>query len=247
VAWHGVGAGWGLAGETVVSVRGVPVDAPPQQRWLSKPPSVVVAAAMHPRALTAELLRLSSDGRGAVWETISGLEAYTLRAAWAAHSAVFAEMAGGSASAMHLLDGVETQEVCDRLLLGSEGEGPSAVARLVERCLSPVAFRGADPLKVVRMSLRRDAEAEIRRRVGDPHIGSKIRGVARDLGLGAVVGRIDPDVIAEVVARYSLRWPKDRLAAERARRAIELIGGTPGPPVPVPHPGSTAPGSRGRW
>ena len=53
----------------------------------------------------------------------------------------------------------------------------------------------------------------MRRAIGDPHVGPKVRGLARELGT------TDVDTI---VAAYRRRWPGDHLAADRAGQALSV-------------------------
>ncbi len=236
VTWSGIGAGWSGRGATAATVRSVPVSPTAPARWVTSAPVAVAASPEPKRALVAHLARLGADGRSAVWEALSALEPYANRAVWRAHAAVRAELSGDPGAAADILDAIEIQQVVDKLLVGDDDDGPSPVARLLERCLRPDAFRGADPLRVVSASLRRDAEIEIRRRIGDPHIGPKIRSVAMSLGIADARADLNPERLAELLALYRSARPRDRLGETRARRAVELIGGPPPPAIPVPSP-----------
>ena len=69
-----------------------------------------------------------------------------------------------------------------------------------------------DPLRYIAVTLRRDAEQEIRRRIGDPRIGPKIRALHRQ----------HPGIsLPDLVDRYRELHPQDRLSVRRAAAALE--------------------------
>lgn len=159
-----------------------------------------------------ELRRLSEAGRVARWRALEYLEPYISRALLLAQTSVSYELSQMWGSHQTVLDQTKLETIRDQMLLGDDGH-PGKVAQLLERCLKPETFHRVEPLKYIKESLRRDANTEVRRAIGDPHIGAKVRRVARDLGTR--------DIDA-VVDEYRLLYPKDRLSKDRASAALSV-------------------------
>lgn len=147
------------------------------------------------------------------WLMMINLGRYLPGALDRAHAVVRADVLGEHPRThIPLLDQTKLQSLADEMLLG-EDDRPGSVPRLLEKLLSPVAFTRADPLRVIQVFLNRDAKAAVQAAVGDPHIGPKVRKVAREIGT--------TDVEA-VVAAYSERHPGDRLGTKRAADALSV-------------------------
>ena len=166
-----------------------------------------------PGAIAEELAGFAAAGRPARWDLLAMLEPYVRSAVTRAHSRVAIEVAGPAAhSRPSVLDDTDLDAVVDMLLLGGDTGGPGPVARLLDRCLRPDTFRRVDPLRYIAVTLRRDAEQEIRRRIGDPRIGPKIRALHRQ----------HPALpLPDLVAAYREQHPRDRLSMGRAVAALE--------------------------
>ena len=177
-------------------------------------PEQVTGRAVSRAAIAEELAGFAAAGRPARWDLLAMLEPYVRSAVTRAHSRVAIEVAGpGSGSSRpSVLDDTDLDAVVDMLLLGGDTGGPGPVARLLDRCLRPDTFRRVDPLRYIAVTLRRDAEQEIRRRIGDPRIGPKIRALHRQ----------HPALpLPDLVARYREQHPRDRLSMGRAVAALE--------------------------
>ena len=111
-----------------------------------------------------------------------------------------------------LLGPTDVDVIVDRIILG-EGNSTSRASRLIERCLDPTSFRRVDLVKYIATALRRDAEDEVRKRIGDPYSGRKIRLFAHQRGLS------DP---AAVLEQYTLAYPGEHMGLDRVQAALAL-------------------------
>ncbi|MHB1973790.1 MAG: hypothetical protein ACYCR4_05810, partial [Acidimicrobiales bacterium] len=93
-----------------------------------------------------------------------------------------------------------------------------AIDRLIERTLAPRAFARVDPQRLVMVALRSAAETAIRRRIGDPHIGRKVRTLARSSDVS------DP---GDLLQRYREHWPEDGAGADRIDAALRATSVRP--------------------
>lgn len=155
----------------------------------------------------AELSRLAEEGHLARWEVVTSLERHVASAVGAAARRVSAEIGGP----VRELDETALAGLADELVLGT-GQGPGPVLRMVDRALEPGRFARVDPQRWVRVTLARDAEQALRRRLADPWVGAKIRAVARELGT---------EDVEAVVREYNRRHPRDRVAGGRVTSALE--------------------------
>ncbi len=231
--WDAVGLGHTGGGVTSVTADRR-LNAPSMQAAAEPIPG----AAAIPHAVTAPVMPASrarrvlaslvADGEAARWEAITALEPRALEAVRRAHAEVAAEVGPAADGTCLLLDRLDVQALADRMLLGDvDTTSPSPVARLIERCLSPTAFVRVDPRRYVTSALRVYATEEIRRAIGDPHVGPKVRAAA------AALGTTDVDA---VIAYYQARRPADRLGRRRAEAALDILRRATGPPVPFAAP-----------
>lgn len=174
------------------------------------------------RSRTAAVLAaLVADGKAARWEILTWLEPRLRSFAHQAHASVSYEIGLTTGVVEPMLDELTVEQIVDDMMYGSnsaEEDGretgkPSAMFRLIELCLKPETFLRVDPLKYMTKHMRRDVEAQIRRRLGDPHIGPKIREIARQYPRAE---------IADIVEAYRAVYPKDRLSLPRAEAALSV-------------------------
>lgn len=169
------------------------------------------------RMIAAALKRLVLDGESARWEIIRELEPRVLQTIHKAHSAVSHEIGLSTGIIQPMLDETGLEEVLSVMMFGyideRGDERPGSVFRLLSLCESPTTFVKVDPLRYISKHLRRDAESAIRKKLGDPHIGPKIREIAR---------RFPNTDISVVVAQYRKVYPKDRLSTNRAQEALSV-------------------------
>lgn len=159
------------------------------------------------RDLYQALRRLADDAVAARWEMIMSLEPNVDCALGRAHRAVSRELGRGL---LPVLDRTKLEAVRDRMLLGV-GKNPGPVSRLIDRCVKDETFEKVAPLRYIATDLRRAAEEEVRRELGDPHIGRKVRALASETGLS------DPQAIIDA---YRERFPDDRLSVARLKASL---------------------------
>lgn len=165
------------------------------------------------RNVLAELQRLVADGHGAYWQVLSLLEQKAERALNFATSAAARDM-HPAFDRSQALDATTLETLRSVMVYGEHGQNtPSPVQRLVERCTAPTTFAQVDPERYILTSLRRDAREEVRKALGDPRIGNKIRTLAAELG---------PVGLDELIAAYRRHYPADRLSTSRAMAALVL-------------------------
>lgn len=174
-------------------------------------------------SLEAELLGLSENGRHAWWHALASLEVYVDKAVRQAHRYVTLDAGIGTEEppdSFRFLDEQAIVTATNRLLIGDLDDPgrPSSVVRLLHRSLEPGAFIKVDPEMFTQRAIRRDAQLEVRRVVGDPAQGSKIRRTARDLGATG----LDDDAIDLVLAEYRIRHPADKMGRRRIKKALQV-------------------------
>lgn len=162
--------------------------------------------------LVSRLEALVMAGKTARWSCIAYLEQHVVTAVQRAHHSVVQELET-LVPVTAVLDPTKLETVADHMLLGDD-DHPGKVSQLIDRMTGePRVFRNVEPLKYIKEALRRDANAEVRKAIGDPHIGPKVRKVARELGTRDV---------ATVVAAYRKQYPNDKLSETRAQQALTV-------------------------
>lgn len=217
VTYRTLGMGHQMAGQSRLVTRpGSPVVARVEDLpSLAEP--VFVGESTRAR-VTHELRRLVEAGNTARWELIHSIEPKLAQQLHVAHSAVSHEIGQTSGNVVPMLDAQGLEQVQNLMMFGewdeeSGKDKPGSVFRLIELCLAPDCFVKVDPLKYMVKHLRRDAETEIRRKIGDPHIGPKVRAVALKHPRAEV---------AVIVEEYRKIYPKDRLSVTRAEAALSV-------------------------
>lgn len=176
--------------------------------------SPVFAGSASRARIMRELQALVTAGDTARWEVLQGLEPKLRKELYKAHAHISHEISETTGAFQPMLDEIGIEEVHDYLMFGDEKK-PGSAFRLIELCLTPDCFLRVDPLMYMSKHLRRDAEAQIRRRIGDPHIGPKIREIARRLPDG------NRD-LSRIIAEYRKVYPNDRLSINRAEAAMTV-------------------------
>lgn len=181
-------------------------------------PSRVHAMVIPSTRARRELERLVEAGTTAWWELLSEIEGFARQEVGSAAGRVAADIAGHD----HVvLDPVALDAIVDSMMFGAEGEkgqaGQGRVIAMLERAMRPHEFKAVEPTRWLRMTLARDAEAEVRRAIGDPHIGRKVRSMARELGPEKVAD------LEEFLRVYADRYPGDGLAVRRAADALTAM------------------------
>ncbi|MCU6481285.1 hypothetical protein [Arthrobacter sp. A2-55] len=211
------GLGHSLAGQaTIIQRPGLPVTARPAETPGMYDPILVGSAS--PLRVRAALQALVEAGREARWHLLQEIEPFVRHTVLKAHSYVSYEIGQFTGDIQPMLDEISLDQVIDRMMYGqsvAEGEDPDngTLHRLLELCMDPERFLRVDPNKYMRKHLEREAESEIRRRIGDPHIGPKIREIARQ----------NPESeMAAIIDAYRKVYPRDRLADKRAELALNV-------------------------
>lgn len=216
VAYRSVGLGHQTAGQAkLIQREGAAGKSKPEDLpSLSSP--VFVGAASRARTINS-LKALSEAGKAARWELVTFIEPEVRTVTLRAHGAVSNEMGLSSGVVVPVLDGQGLESVINAMLLGEENDKgewkPGSVFRLIDLCLTPDCFRKVEPLRYMVKHLRRDAETAIRKKIGDPHIGPKVREVARQNPRAGV---------EEIVELYRQVYPRDRLSERRAQDALSV-------------------------
>jgi len=109
-----------------------------------------------------------------------------------------------------VLDKVGLEALASDLLWGADGQSDSVTLRMVERAAT--THINNQPLgSWFDTNLRARAEEAIRRRIGDPHIGRKIRRLAREQSPGS---------IDELLEMYRRANPKESVGRDRVIAAL---------------------------
>lgn len=162
------------------------------------------------RQLERNLRGLVKKGSHSRWELVSGLEPFTLRKLTQANGRVAAELGEYRAhAAPKVLDEIAIDGLLADLLYG-DGQS-SVIIRMLERGTNPLTFMRVDPMHYFAVNIRARAEEAIRRRIGDPKIGPKVRRVQ---------AKVQAETVEELIEAYRLIHPKDALARKRAIAAL---------------------------
>ena len=151
---------------------------------------------------------LVSDGRNARWEILHIFE-NNLR--WNFERALQSVNVELGLDSMPVVDRAAGETIQNSILLGDDGRSDSLALRLIDRCLEGEAFSRVDPERYVRRALFSVAETAIRRYIGDPHIGRKVRRVSSQIRSD------DVELITEEFARQN---PNSKLGSNRAKAAL---------------------------
>lgn len=213
VAWTGAGLGHTGTGVTDLVALDALDDAVIELSDVGIPLSISQPVISR-TAVLLTLRKLVEDGQSATWESLTTLEPLVRRSLDRAHAAVVAEVTGDPES-HGMVDTTTLERIGDEILFGTEEtDGHSFAFRLLsDRCTRPGQFARVDPLRYVTSALRSEAEVSIRREIGDPHIGRKVRAIAREIGTRDV---------NRVISAYRERHPTDHLANRRAAAALSV-------------------------
>ena len=213
-SWSAVGMGIDHQGTCLIRPGTGPAFEPLRLDG-DRPPENAEAAVMEPGQLEQTLQWFAEDGRLALWDAVTFVERYVDTAVHKAHAFVSKDVAG-SDDAPPLLDEQSLVVVHYELTLGS-AKVSSSLLRIVDRSLSPLAYAKVDPQRYVVKAVDRDAQEAVRRAVGDPKSGTKIRALARQMGIRPPYG--EPDIEA-VTGRYRQLRPAEKMGRARVAAAL---------------------------
>jgi len=213
--WELSGLGNSDAGDTVV-----PFD--PMQNFVSVvlTENLHVPAAVH-MALNVKqrdrvLRNLVRAGETARWDLMTGFEYFTRQRLLAANNIVAAEIAQHKGIPLRgVVDDITLEDLTSSMLYGENGT--SVIQRMIDTALDSHRFDRVDPMHFFTVGIRARAEEAVRRQIGDPKVGPKVR---------RVFAKTKASTIDELLVEYKRIYPKDSLAKKRALAAL-----TAGPDV----------------
>jgi hypothetical protein len=111
-------------------------------------------------------------------------------------------------------------KIRDEILLGAKDEETrinkeSRLRHYLNQAASdPELFLNVEPQRFLNKNLTRDCTSALRREMGDPHIGPKVRRFVLD----------NPELesLSAIIRAYNEEFPRDRLAVDRATVALEI-------------------------
>lgn len=178
----------------------------------------------------AYLEELVFDGQLAKWEIHDWIEARVIREVREAHHRVSVEIAQSTNTEPRLwLDQLGLETLTGHLMFGVSAtaetdEVRGSVDRLIALCLRPQKFHRVDPMRYITSHLRRDAEQMVRKSIGDPRAGSKIRRLTNSL---------KPQSLEELISAYRKAWPKDEVGVKSIANALLLTPDATAGSVPL--------------
>ena len=156
---------------------------------------------------------LIASGEDAWWKLLMELDHYVRISVNKSHWAVTAEIAdslGAGDNLTGVLDPEGLEEVITGMTLGASSKKAPAM-RVIDRLLEPHRFERVDPQKYINTELSRTAGQRIRARIGDPHIGQRIRRLVAEMP------EADDE---EIIEAYRESSPGDELSADRFGKAM---------------------------
>lgn len=166
--------------------------------------------------------RLAEDGKTAAWRLLADLETHVTRALEAANRTVARELEGDTRpddeidlfvdrSNHGAVDAITLENLAGELMYGKDGSSDGSVLlRLITRCAT-TAINQQPVGSYLAVNILSAAEVAIRRYLNDPHIGRKVRRLARELSI------TDLDTL---LAAYRKAHPQDELGRRRAINAL---------------------------
>ena len=231
IDWHGssvvlvgpqrsVQRSWSAAGldATGTGTTRITVGPSPEPAVAPELAEHLTGALLPRRRLIKALEHLVEAGHTARWYAIQKLEPAVNHAVEMAHRQVAYEIAGDVPGAPPVIDEHSLESIKHEMLLGVDDQCRGSVARLWSRMEQPTCFLRADPLLYVKSNLHRDAHEGVRRRIGDPKIGAKVR---------RAYARSTAGSLQDFVAEYRAQFPNDKLSVDRARAALTTRGLVP--------------------
>lgn len=176
-------------------------------------PDLIACRRMDRADLIDTLDALIASGEEAWWKLLMELDHYVRISVNKSHWAVTAEIAeslGAGDSIAGVLDPEGLEEVITGMTLGVSSKKAPAM-KVIDKLLEPHRFERVDPQKYISTELSRTAGQRIRARIGDPHIGQRIRRLVAEM----------PDADdSEIIEAYRESNPRDELSVGRFGKAM---------------------------
>lgn len=159
------------------------------------------------------------DGNQALWELLAKLERFVRERVEASNRYIARELEDRLGDGFEgwapvdnrgVIDEVAIDEVATALLYGTAGAKDSVVIRMVRRAAT-TSINNQPLGSWFDRNITARADEYIRRRIGDPHVGRKVRRIMRTAS---------PRSFAELQEAYSRAHPKDHIGRERLLAAL---------------------------
>lgn len=178
--------------------------------------SAKVHTALNVKQRDRVLRNIVRAGETARWELMTGFEYFTRQRLLAANNIVAAEIAQHKGIPLAgVVDEITLEDLTSSMLYGEKGT--SVIQRMIDTALDNHRFDRVDPMHFFTVGIRARAEEAVRRQIGDPKVGPKVR---------RVFAKTQASTIDELLTEYKRIYPKDSLAKKRALAAL-----TAGPDV----------------
>jgi hypothetical protein len=160
-----------------------------------------------------------SEGNTETFQLVELLQPAVKEVVKAASMRVYREINGvdDAAPGRHIIDEIERDAVADGLALGSENKSDSVVIRLIRRVAGTDLTVRKSLFVVMARAIRSGAESEVRRHIGDPHLGRVIRRLARQLKNLEGDATADAPKVLEV---YKQKFPERGVGIGRVHDAL---------------------------
>lgn len=174
-----------------------------------------VSAQTH-EAIEATLTELIDRGRLAYWDLLAELEELLRAALERSRVAISSEITDAlDLPYQHVVSDTTLESILNETTYGAQdNNGRSRVMKLLDRCCQPEKFQKVDPQRYIIVSLREQADSSIRKKLGDPHIGPKIRRIVNE----------NPELrtISDILDTYRRTYPADQLGVDRLAAAFSF-------------------------
>lgn len=217
---RGLGVEW--AGSMVLQPTGAGIVCGSVAGRIEDPssfPEYGEAPVCDPDTIRSLLDAMVTDGALAQWESLAFIEPMLSSQLKSAHSSLSMDILDGRGD---LLSEQTMETLNNLILLGDSGDHDSFALSTIKQSVSvPDLFVKVDPLHWLRTVVRREAQQAVQSRIGDPHIGPRVRRVARELNTKNA---------AEVMVAYRSLHRSDLPSEPRTRAALNVS------PDPMAHP-----------
>ena len=170
----------------------------------------IVHTALSVKQRDRVLRNIVRAGETARWDLMTGFEYFTKQRLTAANNIVAAEIAQHKGIPLRgVVDDITLEDLASSMLYGENGT--SVIQRMIDTALDNHRFDRVDPMHFFTVGIRARAEEAVRRHIGDPKVGPKVRRVFAKSGAST---------IDELLTEYKRIYPKDSLAKKRALAAL---------------------------